>query len=91
MQTRDCPVCGARDAFVDTLRGGDEFYVECVNCNVYRATKRAFRLFQYLRDKGDRQSLKRLEDLAARLKARGHGAAAQLDYGNWETFGTAHA
>jgi hypothetical protein len=88
---RQCPVCGAADAFVDTLKGGEEFYVECVNCNVYRATRRAFRLFQYLRDRGDKASLARLEGLAARLQARGRGAAAHLGYDDWEEFGTARA
>jgi hypothetical protein len=91
IRTRDCPVCGAHDAFIDTLRDGDEYYVECVNCNVYRATRRAFRLFQYLREKADTESLQRLERLAERLKARGPGAAAQLEYDTWEEFGTPRA
>lgn len=80
-----CPVCGAPDAFIDTLRDGDEYYVECVNCRVYRASRKAFRLFQYLRDKGDTDSLRRLERLAEALRAREHGAAAQLEYETWET------
>ena len=79
-----CPVCGARDAFVDTLHNGDEYYVECVNCGVYRASRRAFRLFQYLRGKADAESLRRLDRLAASLKARPRGAAAQLEYDTWE-------
>jgi hypothetical protein len=84
-------VCGAHDAFIDTLRGGDEFYVECVNCHVYRATRRAFRLFQYLREKGDVESLARLQGLAARLSARDRSGAAQLNYDDWEEVGTARA
>jgi hypothetical protein len=91
MRTRECPVCGAHDAFIDTLRDGDEYYVECVRCHVYRATRRAYRLFQYLRTKGDAESRARLGRLAAYLQARGPGAAAQLDYENWEQFGTARA
>jgi Zn ribbon nucleic-acid-binding protein len=79
-----CPVCSAHDAFVDTLRQGDEYYVECVNCGVYRASRRAFRLFQYLRNKADRASLRRLERLAASLKARPRGLAAHLEYDTWE-------
>ena len=79
-----CPVCAARDAFIGTLRGGHEYYVECVNCGVYRASRRAFRLFQYLRDKGDRKSLGQLERLAASLKSRPRGATAQLEYDTWE-------
>jgi Zn ribbon nucleic-acid-binding protein len=91
MRTQQCPVCGALDAFIDTFRDGDEYYVECVNCHVYRASRRAFRLFQYLRSKADRESLGRLGGLAARLRARGRGPAAQLEYETWETFGTARA
>lgn len=91
MRTHQCPVCGALDAFVDTFRDGDEYYVECVNCHVYRATRKAFRLFQYLRAKGDQDSFRRLARLAERLHAHGRGPAAQLDYENWESFGTAHA
>jgi hypothetical protein len=84
-------VCGALDAFIDTLRDGDEYYVECFQCHVYRANRRAFRLFQYLRTKGDAESLQRLGRLATYLHARGRGAAAQLDYDTWESFGTAPA
>ena len=91
MRTRECPVCGALDAFIDTMRDGDEYYVECVNCRIYRASRRAFRLFQYLRTKGDAESLQRLRRLADRLHARDGSSAAQLDYENWESFGTARA
>jgi hypothetical protein len=73
------------------MKGGDEYYVECVNCRVYRATRRAFRLFQYLRAKADRESLERLQRLAARLKARERSVAAQLDYDTWDMFGTPRA
>jgi predicted RNA-binding Zn-ribbon protein involved in translation (DUF1610 family) len=52
---QECPVCGARDAFTDTVRDGDEYYVECVNCQIYLATRRAYRLFQYLRARRPRQ------------------------------------
>lgn len=79
-----CPVCAAGDAFVDTLREGAEYYVECVNCGVYRASRRAFRLFQYLREKADSQSLIRLDRLAAALKNRPRGMAPQLEYDTWE-------
>ena len=91
MRTRECPVCGALDAFVDTIRDGDEYYVECVNCHVYRASRRAFRLFQYLRTKADAPSLARLRRLAEHLHARGRGPGANLDYDTWERFGTARA
>jgi hypothetical protein len=88
MRPSECPVCGAPDAFIDTIRDGDEYYVECVNCHVYRASRRAFRLFQYLRTKADSGSLERLDRLASHLHARGRGVAAQLDYDTWEAFGT---
>lgn len=86
IRVRLCPVCAAPDAFVDTLGVGDEYYVECVTCGVYRASRRAFRLFQYLRDRADMESLRRLERLAASLKARPRGAAAHLEYDTWEFF-----
>jgi hypothetical protein len=79
-----CPVCAAGDAFVDTLRFGEDYYVECANCGVYRASRRAFRLFHYLRNKGDPISLGRLERLAAALRARPRGLAAYLHYDTWE-------
>ena len=91
MRTHECPVCGALDAYVDTIRNDDEYYVECVNCQVYRASRRAFRLFQYLRTKGDGDSLGRLQRLAECLRTRSRGAAAQLEYESWESFGTARA
>jgi hypothetical protein len=78
-----CPVCGAADAFVDRLHEGAEYYVECVNCRVYRASRRAFRHFEYLRGKADAQSLERLERLASVLRQRARGGAVQLDYDNW--------
>jgi Zn ribbon nucleic-acid-binding protein len=83
-----CPVCAATDAFVDTLREGDEYYVECVNCGVYRASRRAFRLFQYLRERADPRSLSRLARLATALKNRPRGAAPQLEYDTWEALGS---
>jgi len=88
---RTCPVCSASDAFIEPIRDGDEYYVECVYCGVYRATRRAFRLFQYLRDKGDNESLQRLDRLAERLRGRERGGAAYLEYETWESFGTPNA
>jgi hypothetical protein len=79
-----CPVCAATDAFVDKFPDGDEYYVECVNCKVYRASRRTFRHFEYLRTKGDRDGLARLDRLAAALRARERGAAIRLDYDSWE-------
>ena len=79
-----CPVCAAADAFVEPLHGGDEYYVECVNCRVYRASRRAFRHFEYLRGKADPDSLDRLQRLAKVLSKRGRGAAVQLEYDSWQ-------
>ena len=80
-----CPVCAATDAFVDRVREGEDYYVECVNCGVYRASRRAFRHFEYLREKADSESLERLELLAQALKRRGRGATIQLEYDTWQT------
>lgn len=79
-----CPICAATDAFIETMRGGEEYYVECANCLVYLASRRAFRHFEYLRGKGDRDSLERLSRLAASLKKRGRGGAVQLEYDTWQ-------
>ena len=80
-----CPVCAATDAFVDRVREGEDYYVECVNCGVYRASRRAFRHFEYLREKADSESLERLERLAQALRRRGRDAAIQLEYDTWQT------
>ena len=80
-----CPVCAATDAFVDRVREGEDYYVECVNCGVYRASRRAFRHFEYLREKADSESLERLELLAQALRRRGRGATIQLEYDTWQT------
>ena len=82
-----CPVCGANDAFIEPLRGGQEYYVECVNCRVYRASRRAFRHFQYLREKADSESLARLGRLSSALRQRGRGAAIELEYDTWQELG----
>jgi hypothetical protein len=79
-----CPVCGAPDAFVETFPDGDEYYVECVNCNVYRASRRAFRLFEYLRWREEPEGLERLKRLAVALHARGRTIAARLEYDTWD-------
>ncbi|MBA3270531.1 MAG: hypothetical protein H0T71_08445 [Acidobacteria bacterium] len=79
-----CPVCAAPDAFIDQYREGDAYYVECVKCSVYCATRRAFRHFEYLRNKSEPEGLARLARLAAALHARGRGAAARLDYDTWQ-------
>lgn len=84
IRPRLCPICAAVDAFIEPLREGEEYYVECVNCRVYRATRRAFRHFEYLRGKADNESLDRLGRLANALRKRGRGAAVQLEYDTWQ-------
>jgi hypothetical protein len=68
---------------VETLHEGQGYYVECVNCRVYRASRRAFRHFQYLREKADPEGLGRLERVSTALKRRGRGAAVELHYDTW--------
>jgi Zn ribbon nucleic-acid-binding protein len=80
-----CPICAAGDAFVEHAPERAEYYVECVNCGVYRASRRAFRHFQYLRGKADSESLERLAQLANALSRRGRGAAIQLEYDTWQS------
>ena len=77
-------MCTAPDAYIDRLSASDEYYVECVNCRVYRATRKAFRHLEYLRAKGEPAGLHRLERLAAALRSRERGAAVRLDYDTWE-------
>jgi hypothetical protein len=79
-----CPLCGATDAFIEALHDGHDYYVECVNCRVYRASRRAYRHFQYLREKADPEGVARLERVAALLKQRGRGAAVELHYDTWQ-------
>ena len=78
-------MCAAPDAFVEREQDGDAYYVECVNCRVYRASRRAFRHLEYLRGKADTESLDRLEKLAAALNRRPRGATVQLEYDTWRT------
>jgi hypothetical protein len=87
-----CPICCATDAFVEPLGEGDEVYVECFNCKVYRATRKAFRHFEYLRGRGEAEGLAKLERLGQALRNRGRGGAARLEFDSWEQFsGTSHA
>jgi hypothetical protein len=69
---------------VQTVREGDQYYVECVNCRVYCASRRAFRYFEYLRGKADAVSLERLGRLANALKSRDRGGTVQLEYDTWQ-------
>jgi hypothetical protein len=79
-----CPICDADDAFVELLSTGDEYYVECVNCKVYRASRRAFRHFEYLRWRQDPAGLARLDRLGSVLRDR-QRSAIRLEYDTWES------
>lgn len=59
--------------------------MECINCGVYRASRRAFRHFEYLRGKADTESLHYLGQLALTLSRRRRGAAIQLEYDTWRS------
>lgn len=77
-----CPICAADDAYIG-IRIDRDYFVECLNCGVYRASRRAFRHFEYLRERADAPSLDKLERLAAWLKDRQVGANIRLDYDSW--------
>jgi hypothetical protein len=84
VSTGHCPICDARDAFVQPMHEGDGYYVECVNCKVYRASRRAFRHLEYLRWRQEREGLVRLAGLAAALR-RGQPGVVRLEYDTWES------
>jgi hypothetical protein len=77
-----CPICAAGDAYIG-VRIDRDYFVECLNCGVYRASRRAFRHFEYLRDRAEAAGLDRLDRLAAHLKARARGENTHLDYDTW--------
>ena len=78
-----CPICNAVDAYVDRIGVADEYYVECVNCKVYRASRRTFRHFEYLRWRQDPDGLIRLAKLAAVLGDPLRVGAIRLEYETW--------
>ena len=80
-----CPICAAPDAFIEPIGTGEEYYVECVNCKVYRASRRAFRHFEYLRWRQDPEGLARLARLADVLSHHARTGAIRLEYDTWET------
>jgi hypothetical protein len=81
--TGRCPICDARDAYLGHREDRREYFVECVNCGVYSASRKAFRHFEYLRWRGEPAGLDRLDQLATRLKARPPGIVVRLDYDTW--------
>src|SRR5688572_29180280 len=79
-----CPICDAHDAFVESVRGGEEYYVECVNCKVYRASRRAYRHLEYLRWRQEREGLAKLSRLAEVLRSGAYPGVVRLEYDTWE-------
>lgn len=78
-----CPICDAEDAYIAARPDRPEYFVECLNCGVYRASRKAFRHFEYLRWRAEREGLGNLERLASVLKASPRGANIRLEYDNW--------
>jgi Zn ribbon nucleic-acid-binding protein len=81
--TGRCPICDANDTYIGRREDRDEYFVECLNCGIYGATRKAFRHFEYLRWRNDPTGLQRLELLAAYLKSRPPGSATRLEYDTW--------
>ena len=79
-----CPICNATNAFVQPIGERDVVFVECVNCRVYRATRRAYRHFEYLRWRQDPAGLAKLARLAAALKGHTPSSPIRLEYDSWE-------
>jgi len=78
-----CPICGATNAYVEAL-ADREVFVECLNCRVYRASRKAFRHFEYLRWRQDPAGLAKLARLAATLKHHKPTSPIRLEYDTWE-------
>jgi Zn ribbon nucleic-acid-binding protein len=81
-----CPICDAPDAFIAPVDAREDFFVECVNCGVYHATRKAFRHFEYLRWRGEPQGLLKLDRLAAMLRTRVTDRLVRLEYDTWHRF-----
>lgn len=82
--TGRCPICDADDAYLGQRVDRDEYFVECINCGVYLATRKAFRHFEYLRWRAEHIGLQRLDQLASYLKHRPRGATTRLGYDTWQ-------
>lgn len=79
-----CPICDAADAYVGRRLDKDDYFVECVRCGVYYASRKAFRHFEYLRWRAETVGLDRLSRLARALHARPRGAHVRLEYDTWQ-------
>ena len=85
LPTGHCPACDAPDTYIAQRADRQEYFIECLNCGVYSATRKAFRHFEYLRWRGDPAGLDRLAQLAALLKNRPRGTVTRLDYDSWQS------
>jgi Zn ribbon nucleic-acid-binding protein len=82
--TGRCPICDADDAYMGQRVDCDEYFVECIECGVYLATRKVFRHFEYLRWRAESSGLQRLEQLAAYLNHRPRGTTTRLEYDGWQ-------
>lgn len=83
--TGRCPVCDAQDTYLGQRADRDDYFVECLNCGVYIATRKAFRHFEYLRWRAQPEGLERLAQLAVYLKNRARGTITKLEYDTWQS------
>lgn len=83
--TGRCPICGADDTYIGQREDRDEYFVECLNCGIYTATRKAFRHFEYLRWRTESSGLQRLDQLAAYLTHRPRGTITLLAYDTWHS------
>lgn len=84
LPTGRCPICDAEDTYIAQRADRNEYFVECLNCGVYSATRKAYRHFEYLRWRGDPAGLDRLTQMAIFLKRRPRGTVTVLDYDTWQ-------
>ena len=84
LPTGRCPVCDAEDTYLGQRTDRDEYFIECIDCGVYTATRKAFRHFEYLRWRAQADGLERLSELAGYLKRRPRGTQTKLEYDTWQ-------
>jgi hypothetical protein len=85
LPTGRCPICDADDTYIAQRADRDEYFVECLNCGIYSATRKAYRHFEYLRWRGEPAGLERLTQMASVLKDRAPGTLTRLDYDTWQS------
>lgn len=85
LPTGRCPVCNTEDTYLGQRTDRDEYFIECLNCGVYMASRKAFRHFEYLRWRAHSDGLERLEQLANYLKKRARGTITKLEYDTWQS------